>query len=61
MMRLRFADEYPATVATTLRMVDGNGVRGSKSTCGPKIAPRCRGLFLVRAPCNRGCLEGKQS
>ncbi len=37
MMRLRFADEYPATVATTLRMVAAMGLGKKSLPAGDKL------------------------
>jgi hypothetical protein len=37
MMRLRFADGYPATVATTLRMVAAIGLGGKILPAGEKL------------------------
>ncbi len=53
MMRLRFADEYPATVATTLRMVAAMGL-GEKSlpAAWRQITSRRNRGFMIRVTPN---------
>jgi hypothetical protein len=60
MMRARFADEYPVTVATTLRMVAAMGlIRGEKSTCWRQITSRRNRGFMVRVTPNSLHVAGK--